>query len=162
MWDQCLLVADVKICTLLYLIFIKSVYLNAVYQSCWLVLSFFFIFTAEHANSLRMWLCMKWHGAWLYRVHRTRWDSVSFMWHQPCRRFKKTTSVDIQERRYKKLVIHVQSHASAVSLLKSGERCYIKAVDNNNNLPLRVGIIIIWSCCFYHKITVTRFHVLSH
>ena len=28
-------------------------------------------FTAKHAYTLRMWLCMKWHGAWLYGVHRT-------------------------------------------------------------------------------------------
>ena len=27
--------------------------------------------TAKHAYTLRMWLCMKWHGAWLYDVHRT-------------------------------------------------------------------------------------------
>ena len=27
--------------------------------------------TAKHACILRMWLCMKWHGAWLYGVHRT-------------------------------------------------------------------------------------------
>ena len=27
--------------------------------------------TAAHAYTLRMWLCMKWHGAWLYGVHRT-------------------------------------------------------------------------------------------
>ena len=27
--------------------------------------------TAKHAHTLRMWLCMKWHGAWLYGVHRT-------------------------------------------------------------------------------------------
>ena len=28
--------------------------------------------TAKHAYTLwRMWLCMKWHGAWLYGVHRT-------------------------------------------------------------------------------------------
>ena len=27
--------------------------------------------TAEHAYTLCMWLCMKWHGAWLYGVHRT-------------------------------------------------------------------------------------------
>ena len=24
----------------------------------------------KHAYTLRMWLCMKWHGAWLYGVHR--------------------------------------------------------------------------------------------
>ena len=34
-------------------------------QKCrWLV-------TAKHACTLRMWLCMKWHGARLYGVHRT-------------------------------------------------------------------------------------------
>ena len=27
--------------------------------------------TAKHACTLRMWLCMKWHSAWLYGVHRT-------------------------------------------------------------------------------------------
>ena len=43
--------------------------------------------TAKHAYTLRMWLCyvcIKWHGAWLYGVHRTRRDGSSFMWHQPC------------------------------------------------------------------------------
>ena len=28
-------------------------------------------FTAKHTYTLRIWLCMKWHGAWLYGVHRT-------------------------------------------------------------------------------------------
>ena len=32
-----------------------------------------------------------------------------------------TTSVDIKKTRYKKLSTHVESHASAVSLLESGE-----------------------------------------
>ena len=27
--------------------------------------------TVKHAYTLHMWLCMKWHGAWLYGVHRT-------------------------------------------------------------------------------------------
>ena len=35
--------------------------------------------------------------------------------------------------RYKKLVTHVESHASAASLLESGEQRYIKAINNNNN-----------------------------
>ena len=84
-------------------------------QKCkWLV-------TAKHARTLRMWLCMKWHGAWLYGVHRTRRDGSSFMWHQPCQRCKYTTSVDIKKMCYKKLFTCVESHASAVSLLKSGE-----------------------------------------
>ena len=27
--------------------------------------------TAKHEYTLHMWLCMQWHGAWLYGVHRT-------------------------------------------------------------------------------------------
>ena len=41
--------------------------------------------------------------------------------------------MDIQKTRYKKLVTRVESHASAVSLLESGEQRYIKAINNNNN-----------------------------
>ena len=43
------------------------------------------------------------------------------MWHQPCQRCKYTTSVDIQKRAIKKLVIHAELHVSVVSLLESGE-----------------------------------------
>ena len=38
---------------------------------------------------------------------------------------KYTTSVDIQKTRYKKLVTHIESHASAVSLLKRAENSAI-------------------------------------
>ena len=76
---------------------------------------------------------MKWHGAWLYGVHRTRRDGSSFLWHQPRQRCKYTTSVDIQKTRYKKLFTHVESHASAVCLLESGEKRYIKVINNNNS-----------------------------
>ena len=38
---------------------------------------------------------------------------------------KHTTSVNIQKTRYKKLVTHVESHASAVSLLKRSENSAI-------------------------------------
>ena len=38
---------------------------------------------------------------------------------------KYTTSVDIQKRRYKKLDTHVESRASAVSLLKRAENSAI-------------------------------------
>ena len=83
--------------------------------------------TAKYAYTLRMWLCMKWYGAWLYSVHR-------FVWHQPCQRCKYTTSVDIQKRAIKKkLFIHVESHASAVSLLNSGEQRYIKAISSSSS-----------------------------
>ena len=56
--------------------------------------------TAEYACTLRMWLLheVTWHGAWLYGVHRTRRDGNSFMSHQPCQRWKYTTSVDSQKR----------------------------------------------------------------
>ena len=37
--------------------------------------------------------------------------------------------------RYKKLFTHVESHASAVTLLESREQRYIKAINNNNNVP---------------------------
>ena len=33
--------------------------------------------TAKHAYTLPMWLCMKWHGAWLYGVHRMHRDGSS-------------------------------------------------------------------------------------
>ena len=45
----------------------------------------------------------------------------SYKWHQPCQRCKSTTSVDIKKRAIKKLVTHVESYASAVSLLESGK-----------------------------------------
>ena len=64
--------------------------------------------TAKHAYTLRKWLYMKWHGAWLYGVHRTRWDWLSgsrFLWHQPCQRCKYTTSVDIQKRAIKTILM---------------------------------------------------------
>ena len=57
--------------------------------------------TAKDAYTLRMWLCVKWHGAWLYGVHKTRRDGSSFMWHQPYQRCKYTTSVHIQKRAIK-------------------------------------------------------------
>ena len=78
--------------------------------------------TAKHAYTFRMWLCMKWHGAWLYGVHITCAKTAAVS----CRTshasavstplwwiFKKT--------RYEKLVTHVEPHASAVSLLKRAE-----------------------------------------
>ena len=57
-------------------------------------------------------------------------DGSSFMWHQPCQCCKYTTLVDISSKmHYKlKLVTHIESHASAASLLESGEQCYIKVI----------------------------------
>ena len=74
--------------------------------------------TAKYACTLSMWLCTKWHGAWLYGVHRTRRVGSSFTWHHPCQRCEYTTSVDIQKRAIKKLVTRVDRlRASVVSLL---------------------------------------------
>ena len=52
---------------------------------------------------LILWLphILKWHGAWLYGVHRTRRDGSSFMWHQPCQRCKYAISVNIEKRAIK-------------------------------------------------------------
>ena len=47
------------------------------------------------------------------------------MWHQLCQRCKYTTSVVIE-----KLVSRVKLHASAVSLLESGEYRCVKAINN--------------------------------
>ena len=61
------------------------------------------------------------------------------MWHQPCQHCKYTTSVDIKNKTlYKKLVTHVISHASAVSLLDSEEQRYVKAICININISARV------------------------
>ena len=76
--------------------------------------------TAKHAYTLHMWPCMKWHGAWLYGLHRMRQDGSSFMWHQPCQRCKYTTSVAIQKRAMEGYSLFIHSHASAARLLQSG------------------------------------------
>ena len=67
-------------------------------------------------------------------------DGSSFMWHQSCRRCKYTTSVDIQKRTVKKLVTHVKSHASTVSLLESREYRYInnKSVEQQQEVHVTV------------------------
>ena len=80
--------------------------------------------TTKHAYILRIhvalhevtWCMVVWCTQNLHR------DGCSFMWHQPCQRCKYTTSVDIQKTHYKKLVTHVEPHASAVNLLKRADR----------------------------------------
>ena len=68
--------------------------------------------TAKHACTLCMWLCMKWHGAWLYGVHRTHRDGSSFMWHQPCQCCKYSASVDIQKCSIKSYLL-MENHMGA-------------------------------------------------
>ena len=77
--------------------------------------------TAKHTCILYMWLCMKWHSAWLPGVRRTHWHGSSFVRHQPCQCCKHITSVDIQKLTIEKLATHVESHASTVSPLESRE-----------------------------------------
>ena len=46
------------------------------------------------AYTLRMWLCLKCQVTWCMVVWRTQnlhWNGSSFMWHQPCQRYKYTT-----------------------------------------------------------------------
>ena len=62
-------------------------------------------------------------GVWC--TQDLRRDSCSFMWHQPCQRYKYTTSVDVKKKRAIKLVTHVEPHASAASLLKRAENSAI-------------------------------------
>ena len=92
-----------------------------------------------------MWLCMRWHGAWLYGVHRTHRDSSSFMWHQPCQCCKYTTLVDIFKN-YKKVFTNVESHASTVSAWEWRTALY-KMINNNtaHNASSVRGMIIIFS-----------------
>ena len=59
--------------------------------------------------------------------------------------FKKT--------RYKKLITHVESHASAVSLFESGEQRYITAINENNKIQ---------AARFSGEMAGSRFHLHAH
>ena len=48
------------------------------------------------------------------------------MWHQPCQRYKYTTSVDIQKRAIKKTI-----HSCRITCERSESDRYIKAINNN-------------------------------
>ena len=79
-------------------------------------------------NTHTPYVCSLYEVTWcmvVWCIQNLRRDGCSFMWHQPCQRCKYTTSVDIQKTRYKKLVTHVESHTSAVSLLKRAENSAI-------------------------------------
>ena len=72
-----------------------------------------------NTHILRMWHCMKWHGAWLYGVHRTCTEMAAI--HQPCQRCKYTTSMDIQKTRYKASHSCRTTCERSESALESGE-----------------------------------------
>ena len=61
--------------------------------------------TAKHAYTLCMWLCMKWHGAWLYGVHRTCAKMAAVSCGTSHQRCKYTTLVDIQKRAIKRSLL---------------------------------------------------------
>ena len=72
-------------------------------------------------TTLRMWLCMKWHGTWLYGVHTERAEMAAVSCGTSHASAVSTQFGGYSKTRYKKLFTHVESHASAVSLRESGE-----------------------------------------
>ena len=85
--------------------------------------------TAKYAYSLRIHLALH-EVTWFMVVHRTRRDGSSHASAviTPLRWIFKKRAI-----KKKKLFTHVESHASAVSLLESREWRYIKAINNNKN-----------------------------
>ena len=81
--------------------------------------------TAKHAYTLRMWLCMKWHGAWLYGVHRTCAETAAVSCSTSHASAVSTPLRWIFKKRSIKLVTHAEPQASAVSLLKRAENSAI-------------------------------------
>ena len=69
--------------------------------------------TAKHANTLRMWLCMKWYSTWLYGVHRTCAETAAVSYGTSHASAVSTPLWWIFKRRYKKLVTHVEYHVPA-------------------------------------------------
>ena len=63
------------------------------------------------------------HGCMVYTELAPRWQEFHVAPAMPA--LKYTTSVDIHETHYEKLVTHVESHASAVSLFKRAENSAI-------------------------------------
>ena len=77
--------------------------------------------TAKQACTLCMWLCMKWHGAWLYDVHRTCAETAAVSCGTSHASAVSTPLQWIFKNALWKLVTYVELHARAMSLLKSGE-----------------------------------------
>ena len=89
--------------------------------------------TAKHAYTLRMWLCLKWHGAWLYGAHRTCAEIVAAVSCGTSHASAVSTPLRwIFKKRAVKLVTHVEPHAIAVSLLKRAENSATEAIINQS------------------------------
>ena len=78
-----------------------------------------------------------------------RRDCSSFIWHQPYQCLKYTTSVNIQKTRYKKLVIHVESHARAVSARERRIVLYKSSHHHHHSHMLNAagGALLPVKCC---------------
>ena len=72
----------------------------------------------KYARTLRMWLCMKWHGCMVYTEFVLRQQQFHVGPAMPALQAHHFDGYS--EMHYKKLVTHVESHASAVRLLESG------------------------------------------
>ena len=74
--------------------------------------------TAKHTYTLRMWLYMKWHGAWLYGVHRTCTETAAVSCGTS---HASAVSTPLRWIFKNALWKAIHSCASAVSLLKRAE-----------------------------------------
>ena len=92
--------------------------------------------TAKHTYTLRMWLCMNWHSAWLYGVHRTCAEMAAVSCgtsHASAVSTPHRWILKNPTTHYKKLVTHVEPHASTVSLLKRVEDSTVQAINQSIN-----------------------------
>ena len=85
--------------------------------------------TAKHACTLHMWHCRKWHGAWLYGVHRTCAETAAVSCSTS---HVSTVSTSLffggySKMHHKKPVTYAESHVSPMSLLESGKQHYIRS-----------------------------------
>ena len=76
---------------------------------------------------------MKWHGAWLYGVHRTCAEMAAVSCGTSHASAVSTPLRWILKKRAVTLVTHVEPHASAMSLLKRAENRAIYAIINQSN-----------------------------
>ena len=113
--------------------------------------------TAKHAYTLRMWLCMKWHGAWLYDVHRTCAETAAVSCGISHASAVSTPLRWIFKKCAIKLVTHVEPHASAVSLLKKAENSAISYISDHQSKTENAGLIDHmkkWNPCSAHTATI--------
>ena len=94
---------------------------------CWLLFRYPF-HPRVNAYTLRVWLCMKWYGAWLYGVHRTCAETDAVSCSTSHASAVSTPLRWIFKKRAIKLVTHVEPHASAVSLLRGDDELMLNVL----------------------------------